>query len=115
MALNVTVFDIDDHLEMLREDKRRITSSGQAQQHWAQRKIRSLDRVIETLTKVRQHVQMTGMNGKSIVEEALAAVPELKNLKPLVLYFADEEGRSIAAKQLEEAFRDQRLVRTVQL
>jgi hypothetical protein len=109
---DIDVLTIDGHIEFLRNESSKLR---QISERWAVTKVAQYNRVIETLTALRQDKQMRGMNGARIDQEAIDAAPELKGKHALVLYFQDAEGCREAAKELEIAFKEQRLVRTVKL
>lgn len=109
---NLTVNQIDKHLEFLQNEAKRLTSMGQ---RWADIRAEHYTPIIEILRQIRQDKQMRGLNDAPIVEyppiksaahagsaggtgssarpdqAALDAAPELVGKKALVLYFETQQ------------------------
>ena len=72
----------------------RWVQEGKLKQQQADHRIHVLEDIKEVVRAARQAKQMTStLTGQRIDQEALEAVPELKDQKALVLYFSNERGR----------------------
>src|SRR5687768_1589515 len=112
---DIEVVEIDDYIDTLHNEVARLQQYNSKDTQWAVAKRRKFLQLIELLRLVRQDKQMRGMSGKRIDQEAIDAVPALKQQHALVLYFQTDEGRNAAAEILQDAFQEQRIVKTVKL
>lgn len=130
---NVTVAQIDKHVEFLRNQEATLRKM---EQRWADLRADHFKPIIELLVEMRRRKQMEGMNGEPIGDyppiksahphggvagsgsavradqAALDAVPELAGQKALVLYFPTDQDRDDFAAFVKGAMNG---VRTVSL
>ena len=65
--MRIDVIELDEQIKFLREQSARLRNlAAQPGAQWAEANARKMDKIVETLTKLRRDMQMTTMSSKRI-------------------------------------------------